>query len=138
MKDGGRVMVDADELIKRIDAIRVSLDDLSNFLARGLTTETPTPSRQRKAEEASQEPPFELRGFDLDRIKWKAKGGELAEPDSHWSWAFSTDRNGFVLDETRPLVEAIERYGPEVVVGDYILKMSGRDGNLLSRRRLKT
>jgi len=146
--DGGRVVVDADELLERIDAVRGSLDELSSFLAKGLTTETSRPERRarapptqewrKKAEKTSTEQPFELRGFDVNRLKWKAKGGELVGPDSGWAWAFSMDRDGFVLDEARPLVEAIERYGPEVVVGDYILKMSGRDGNLLSRRRLKT
>jgi len=137
VKDGGQIVVDADELLKRVDKVRGSLDELSGFLARGMTTEPPAPTRQRKAEKASEGQLFELRDFDIDRIAWKVKGGDPAGPESSWCWAFSTDVEGFVHDETRPLLEAIDRYGPEVVVGKYAVKLSGKDKNLLSRRRLK-
>ena len=138
---GGKVVVDADRVIELLDEIRKEvnekIDNLGCFLAASLTTETPAPAHQRKMAKASKGQPFELEGFDIDRIEWKAKGCDPAGPNAIWCWGFSTDRDGVILDEARPLVKAIERYGPEVVVGDYILTLSGRDGNLLSRRRIK-
>lgn len=80
---------------------------------------------------------YQLTGFDINRLDWKVKGGGLAGPESSWCWAFSTDQEGFVLDEARPLLEAIDRYGPEVIGGEYAVKLSGRENTLLSRRRLK-
>lgn len=137
MVSGDKIVVDADELLKRIDRVRGSLDELSTFLVRGLTTKPPVPAHQRKMAKASKGQPFELEGFDINRIEWKVKGGDPAGPESIWCWAFSTDVEGFVHDEARPLLEAIDRYGPEVVVGEYAVKLSGRDNNLLSRRRIK-
>jgi hypothetical protein len=134
---GGTVVVNADELLRQLDKVRRSLDDLSSFLSTGMTTKPPSTERQLRSEKVSQVKPFELKGFDIDAVDWKLKGGSPAGPESPWCWGFSTDRDGVILDEARPLVEAIERYGPEVVVGDYVLTLSGRDGNLLSRRRIK-
>lgn len=136
VRGGGQVVVDADELLKRIDKVRGSLDELSSFLARGLTTEPPAPTRQRKAEKALEGQPFELRGFDIDAVDWKTKDSSPAGRNEGWSWAFSTDVEGEVLPETSELVQACEQYG-EIQVGPFLIKIGGRDNNLLNRRTLK-
>ena len=136
MKNRGKIVVDADELLKLVDKARGSFDELSGFLARGLTTKTQALARQQKAEKASKGQPFELRGFDIDAVDWKTKDSSPAGRNEGWAWAFSTDVEGEVLPETSELVQACEQYG-EVQVGPYLIKIGGRDQNLLNRRTLK-
>lgn len=137
MKEG-KVIVDADRARELLDEIRKSvnekIDDFGRFLTAGLTAGPPTPTRQRKAEKASTGQFFELEAFDINAVNWKTKNSDPAGPDMPWSWAFSTDVEGHVLPETAELVQACKRYG-EVRVGSYIVKLGGRDGNLLNRRR---
>ena len=136
MVSGDKIVVDADELLRRIDLVRGLLDELSIFLVRGLTTEPPAPTRQRKTEKASEGQPFELAGFNINAVDWKTKDSGPAGPNEGWSWAFSTDVEGYVLPETAELVQACRQYG-EVQVGPYLIKIGGRDNNLLNRRRGK-
>lgn len=136
MRDGGQVVVDADELLKRVDKIRGSIDELSTFLAKGMTTEPPTPTRQRKAQKAAEGPPFELRGFDIDAVDWKTKDSSPAGPNEVWAWSFATDQEGFIHEEVADLFNACNQYG-EVRVGSYLIKIGGRDGNLLNRKKVK-
>ena len=140
VRGGGRVTVDADKVVELLNEIRrevnEKIDNLGRFLAAGLTTETPPPNRQRKAEKTSQVQPFELRGFDIDAVDWKTKDSSPTGRNEGWAWAFSTDVEGYVLPETSELVQACEQYG-EVLVGPYLIKIGGRDKNLLNRRTLK-
>lgn len=135
MKNGGKIVVDADELLKLVDKARGSFDELSSFLARGLTTKTQALARQRKAEKASKGQPFELRGFDIGAVDWKKKDRSPAGPNEVWAWGFATDREGFILNEVEDLFNACKQYG-EVRVGSYLIKIGGRDKNLLNRKKL--
>lgn len=131
--NGGKIVVNADELLKLVDKVRGSLDELSNFLARGLTTEKPTPARQRKAEKASTSAmPVSVK---VSGINWLTKDKKPASPDAAWSWAYGYDREGFIRPETEALIQEIEKYG-KVTVGGFEFSLSGRDMNLLSRKKV--
>jgi len=142
MTKGGTVTLDADEYLKLLDELAELEQRLRslgstgfNGSGRGKTTR-PDPTRQRKAEKASEGRPFELRGFNIDAMDWKKKDSSPAGRHEGWAWAFSMDMEGDVLPETSELVQACEQYG-EVQVGPYLIKIGGRDRNLLNRRTLK-
>jgi len=136
----GKVVVDANRATELLDEIRKTvneqIDTFGRFLATGLTTEPPTPTRKHKAEKASMRQFFELEGFDINAVNWKTKNSDPAGPDTPWAWAFGTDVEGHILPETAELVQACRQYG-EVLVGSYLIKIGGRNGNLLNRRRVK-
>lgn len=132
-----RVTVDAEKAIELLNEIRREvnerIDALGRFLARGLTTESPAPARQRKAEKASTAAmPVSVSVSD---INWLTKDKKVARPDAAWSWAYGYDREGFIRPETEALIQEIEKYG-KVTVGGFEFSLSGRDMNLLSRKKV--
>lgn len=131
-----QIVVDADKLLAKMDKVREALDDLSGFLADHVTPGPSAPTLRRTAEKESKGRPFELEGFDIGRIDWKTKDSYPAGRGEAWCWAFTTDVDGYTLPEVVELVQACKQYG-EVQVGPYLIKIGGRDGNLLNRRKLK-
>ena len=75
-------------------------------------------------------------GINIRAIEWKTKDGGPASEDEAWAWAHGYGRDGFLLDETRQLVDEIKRTG-KVEVEGYEITLSGRDKKLLSRTKKK-
>jgi len=137
LKNGGRVTVDADEVVKLLNEIRREfnkrIDELGNFLASGLTTEPPSPARQRKVEKASTSAmPVSV---NVSGINWLTKDKEPASPNAAWSWAYGYDIEGAIRPETEALIQEILKYG-KVTVGGFEYSLSGRDMNLLGRKKV--
>lgn len=130
MRDGGQVVVDADELLERINKVRGSFDELSSFLAKCMTTKPLIPASREKDEKDAME-----LDIDISGIEWLTKDRQPAGPNAPWCWAFSTTQDGGIRRETLQLVQALEQYG-KVRIGKYELSLGGRDGNLLNRKTI--
>ena len=140
-RKGGKMELDAEEYLALIDDYdtlgkRLRALGLKGFDASVTTTRPQSQvSRDKKEEIESM-----FLDIDISGIDWKRSnrdGGGPAEPGDGWNWAFGFTKDGGIRRETMELVQAIERYGP-VRVGDYEISLSGRDGSLLNRKRLKT
>jgi len=121
LSDRGRtVTVDAEWLLNRLDALDRAIADI-----------------RKKAAEGAFQParPASPAGINLNLLEWKTKGSQPARDDDPWAWAFAYDQEGFLLDAARQLVQEIERY-EKVEVGGYEITLSGRDKNLLSRKKI--
>jgi len=114
---GQTVTVDAEWLLGRLEAIDHILVDIRRQAAGGLGR------------------PGSPAGLNIHAITWKKKGSEPAYETDSWAWAFAYQEDGFLKDETRQLVEEINRYG-KVEVDGYVITLSGRDKTLLSRKKL--
>lgn len=116
--DKPMISIDGEWLLTRIQRIEGLLDEIRSEAARGAYTQ-PTPE-----------------GIDLEAINWLVKGSEPFTPGDTWGWAFAYDQNNHILVETRELVKIIERDGKAIIDG-YVIKLGGRDGNLLNRQKVK-
>jgi len=74
--------------------------------------------------------------INIDGIDWRTREGQPATAEDDWAWAFAYTREGELRPEARGLVEAIRRHG-SVKAGGFQVKLGGRDGRLLNRRRIK-
>ena len=74
--------------------------------------------------------------INLDGINWKTKEGKPATAEDGWAWAFAYTHEGEQMPETKELVEAIIKHG-SVKTGGFEVKLGGRDGRLLNRKRIK-
>lgn len=77
-----------------------------------------------------------VQGIDLTKIDWKDKYSEPASAGDPWAWAFGYDQDGTYRPESKALVQAIEQYGKMVIDG-FEMTLSGRDGKLLNRKKVK-
>ena len=133
----GKVVVDADRANELLDEIRREfierIDNLGRFLAAGMTTKSPAPARQRRTEKASTSAmPVSV---NVSGINWLTKDKEVASPNAAWSWAYGYDIKGEIRPETQALIQEILKYG-KVTTGGFEFSLSGRDMNLLSRKKL--
>ena len=115
---GSTVTMDGEELLARIQQIEYILDEIRSAAADGVFT-TPVTA-----------------GIDLTQINWLKKGSLPADPGDPWAWAFAYDEDSDILPETDALVSVIERDGKALIDG-YEITLSGRDNNLLSRKKAK-
>lgn len=111
------VEVDGEFFLNRVEAIERCCADLRKAVAQGVFQ------------------PASPAGINIHAIKWRTKGNQPARDDDPWSWAFSKSPEGRPLDESRQLVEEIERYG-KVEVNGYVITLGGRDKDLLNRSKI--
>jgi len=116
-RQGRTVTIDADWLINRLDALDRAVADIRKVAAEGV---------HRAASPA---------GINIHALEWKTKDSQPARDDDAWAWAFSRNQEGYVLDAAKQLVQELERYG-KVQVDGYEITFSGRDNQLLSRKKL--
>jgi len=109
-----------------IDALADALEKHSPAFHNSILQEV---ARMLGIEPDTAEPDIDLNGID-----WRTRDGEPASPKDEWAWAFAYTREGEIKPETNELVEAIKRHG-SVKVDDFEVKLGGRDGTLLNRRR---
>lgn len=117
MSDRQRVTVDGEWLLNRLEAVERAINDIRGAIAKNVGQ------------------PSSPAGINLNLIDWKKKGSEPARPEDPWAWAFAYDQDGPLRDETRQLVQEIERYG-KVEVSGYEITLGGRDKRLLNRKKL--
>lgn len=118
------VTIDAEFLANRLEAVDRALADIRKAASEGVFGKT-SPRAQ----------PASPAGINLHLLEWKTKGSQPARDDDAWAWAFSCDEDGILLDAARQLVQEIERY-EKVEIDGYELTLSGRDKNLLSRKKI--
>lgn len=70
--------------------------------------------------------------YKIDAIDWFVKGGKPAPEGAEFAYAFAYTKEGEIREETRVLVEVIQRDG-QIKVGDFIFRLGGRDKKLLNR-----
>ena len=114
----GRVVADAEAVIKWLNDGDAWIKKGRALLAAGFST---------KPTEAT---------IDLSKIGWKVKGGVAASSSDPWAWAFAYNQDDTMKPETSELVEAIKQHG-SIQVSGFEIKLGGRDGNLLNRRKLE-
>jgi len=75
----------------------------------------------------------------LSAIDWRSfQDSKKKAREGEGAWAFAYDREGNPLSETLPILEALWESGEdEITVGEYEVKLGGRDMNLLNRRPKK-
>lgn len=117
MTTGRTVTVDAEWLLARLEALEATIAQIRQEAAQGVHR-TASPS-----------------GINLHLLEWKTKDSQPASEDAPWAWAFAYDQDGVLMDAARQLMQEIERYG-KVEVSGYELTLSGRDKNLLSRKKI--
>ena len=138
---GGQVVLDAEEYIAILDRLHALEDELRKLGHKGFTTSVtttrpPSPALRKKKEKTAAM----VLDIDISGIEWKRSnrdGGGPAELGDGWNWAFGFTKDGGILPENVKLIQALEMYG-KVRVGDFEISLSGRDGSLLNRKRLKT
>lgn len=112
------VTIDAELLLNHLEAIERAVNDIRSMAAQGI------------------DQPASPAGININVIDWRDRNSDIVGPDAKWAWAFTYNENGILQDETRQLVEEIGRYG-KVEVSGYEITLSGRDGKLLNRKKLK-
>jgi len=108
--------VDADQILKRLDALDEAVKSLREALSAGLT------------------PNHVPVDFDIGFIRWMKRDREPAAPGATWAWAFGFDRNGNPVDPA--LIDALKRRG-KIRVGPYEVTLGGHDRRLLNRRKIE-
>ena len=109
--------------------------DIANAIREGfgsLATRTPSPV----AAPVSTPKGPEL-DFDIFTVEWKIKGMAPAPPNPTWGWAFGFTQDGGYRPETLKLVKYLEKYG-SYSVGEYTVKLGGRDNKLLQLNKART
>ena len=140
---GDKVSMPAKEFLAFVDELadlerRMRARGLAGFNGSG-KGKTPKPAKQSKPKENDQ-PAAMTVDLDISGIEWKKSnrdGGGPAGPNDGWAWAFAFTKDGEILRETVQLLQALEQYGT-VRVGQYEITLSGRDKNLLNRKKLAT
>lgn len=115
---GSTVTMDGEELLARIQQIEYILDEIRSAAADGVFVAPDTT------------------GIDITQIEWLKKGSEPASPGDPWAWAFGYNEDGNYLPESETLVRAIEQSG-KVEIDGYEMILSGRDNNLLNRKKIR-
>ena len=110
--------LDGERLLRCIETIEKQLNEIRRMSAMGAA------------------PPSSPQGVDLTKIDWRDRNNDEVGTGEPWAWAFAYDVDGDYWDESRSLVQAIERDG-EVVMDGYVMTLSGRDNRLLNRKKLK-
>jgi len=131
-KPGEMVTINAEWLIARLEALEATIQQIRVEASQGVLKQ-PSPFTRVEPRPPSA---TSAHGINLNLIEWKIKGSAPATEHSPWAWAFVNDVEGNIRDETRQLVQEIERYG-KVTVDGFEITRSGRDGNLLSRKKIK-
>ena len=111
------VEVDGEFFLNRVEAIERCCADLRKAVAQGVFQPT-SPA-----------------GINVRAIDWRTKENQPAGEEDPWAWAFAYHRGGPVLDETRQILQEIERTG-KVEVSGYEITIGGRDKKLLNRKKL--
>jgi len=117
------IRLDGEKLLRHILIIEGELNEIRREAAMG-------------APKASSAPAPRIQGVDLTQIEWKGKGSVPVDTGAPWAWAFAYDYDGDYIPESRTLVQRIEQYGP-VEIDGYEMTLSGRDKNLLNRKKIK-
>lgn len=111
------VEIDGEFFLNRVEAIERCCADLRKAVAQGIFQ------------------PASPAGINIRAINWRTKENQPAPEDDAWAWAHAYHLNGPLKDETRQLVQEIERYG-KVETAGYEITLSGRDKKLLNRKKL--
>ncbi len=112
------VTIDTEYLLNRLETLERIINDIRAVARAGVGR------------------PASPTGINIHALEWKTKGSQPARDDDAWAWAFAYDQDGVLMDAARQLVDELERYG-KVEVDGYEITLSGRDKNLLSRKKLK-
>ena len=71
---------------------------------------------------------------NIERIKWRIKGGSSASPSDDFAFDFTQDRDGKVTKDKAPLVDYIKQKGLFQAEG-YEITLN-KDGKFLQRKRM--
>lgn len=118
------IRLDDEKLLRHILIIEGELNQIRREAAMG-TAKKPSP------------PDHSIQGIDITKIDWKGKGSIPVHASADWSWAFAYEQEGGYKPESKALVQAIEQTG-KVEIDGYEMTLSGRDNNLLNRKKTKS
>jgi len=137
--DKSTVTLDGEWLLARIQEIEYILDRIRAEAADGAFAKGPRQDRDKpRARTRDGTPVFpspRAGTINTSGIEWKLKGSEPADFNAPWAWVFAYDKDGYVLPETEAIVNEL-MHTEKVQVGDYEITLSGRDKNLLSRKKI--
>lgn len=71
---------------------------------------------------------------DVNGIRWKVKGGRLAQPSDVFAFEFTQNRDGTTPSERASLVKYLKAHGA-LSVDEFEITMS-KDGKFLQRKRM--
>ncbi len=133
------VTLDGEWLLARIQQIEYILDEIrvkaaDEAFAKGPRQDRDTP-RPRTKDGTPISPSPRAGTINTSGIEWKLKGSEPADFNAPWAWAFAYDEDGYIRPETEAIVNEL-MHVEKVQVGDYEITLSGRDKNLLSRKKI--
>ena len=130
--------IDPEAIFKEFDKIDASLAKLRKLISPIVFIEEltrPVP-RAREPAHPGQRGDFPVLDIDVSQIEFYQKDRTIAGPYASWGWTHAYDY-GEYKEESRQLVQAIEQYG-RVQVGEREYYFSGRDGKLLSFKKVKS
>jgi hypothetical protein len=111
-------------LLKVLEGFEKSLVEVRTILVEGASK----PQSMQQSTDTLAVP-------DINRIKWKIRGGMDASPDNEWAFVFRANRDGSIPSDRAQVVDYLNSHGGKFKRDGFEVSIS-KDGKFINRNKL--